>query len=82
MDGLKTLCSKYLASKLDIESVTGTLLLADMHQAPELKAACIEFMTEQSDKVMATEGWKAFLATNRMDLLADLFKNLSVKYHA
>ena len=79
MDSLKLLCGQYLASKLDHESVTSTFLLADMHQVDELKSKCIEYIATNANKVMVTSGWKSFLTINRMDLMADLFKQIAIK---
>ena len=82
VDSLKSVCEKYLTYKVSVDSVTETLLLADLHQANNLKLKCIDFISEKGNEVMATDGWKSLMVSNRMDLLADLFKNLSVKYKA
>ena len=82
MDCLKTLCVKHLASNLDVESVTETFLLADMHQVAELKSKCINFITEKSNQVISTEGWKSFMRANRIDLMAELFEKACNKNKA
>ena len=80
MGSLKYLCEHYLASNLTIETVAQILLLADMHNAAKLKLACIEFITDNSRKVMATEGWKV-LAKNA-DLFAQLYDQLSKRFQS
>ena len=80
LECLKSLCGEYLASKLDIETVTTTLLLADMHQALKLKSKCIDYLNDNATEVMATEGWKSFLGTGRMDLVVELYKKQTIKY--
>ena len=76
------MCVNYMESNLDVQSVAKTLILADIHRAQKLKSRCIDFITEQYLNVMSTEGWKLLMTTKRMDLMAELLKNLSNKYNA
>ena len=75
LECLKSLCGEYLASKLDIETVTTTLLLADMHQALKLKSKCIDFITTNAAEVMDSEGWKGL--QTRADLLLELIRRFA-----
>ena len=77
VDSLKSACEQHLSTKLDIESVCEILLLADLHRAPNLKAKCIDYITDHSKQVMATDGWEA--VSLNLDLLSALFHQLSLK---
>ena len=78
MECLKKLCVQNMSLNLDLESVIDFFLLADMHLVAELKSICIQYFTMNATKVMATEGWKSLISTNRMDLMAELMKKLAL----
>ena len=78
LDCLKSICSCYLITTLNVETVAEVLVVADMHQASELKTKCIDFITDHSSQVMATKGWSA-LTGNRIELVTELFQNLAIK---
>ena len=46
LERLKALCEEALCSNLDIENVTDTLILADLHTAIQLKYQAIEFINK------------------------------------
>ena len=78
MDHLKSLCEQSLGSNLNIESVASILLLADMHNAAELKTRCIEYFTENSAEIITTEAYKNLLKT-RLELVTELLEAISIK---
>jgi speckle-type POZ protein len=51
LDRLKQMCEEELCKRVDAETVTTTLALADQHQCERLKKACVAFMA--SAEVMA-----------------------------
>jgi speckle-type POZ protein len=61
----KQMCEEELCKRMDAETVTNTLALADKHQCERLKKACVAFMA--SVKVMTavveTHGFKKHLKT-------------------
>ncbi|KAK1685523.1 hypothetical protein QYE76_046371 [Lolium multiflorum] len=63
IDRLKHMCEEELCKRMDAETVTNTLALADQHQCERLKKACVAFMA--SAKVMTavveTQGFKKHL---------------------
>ncbi|KAG2577544.1 hypothetical protein PVAP13_6NG104600 [Panicum virgatum] len=58
MERLKLMCQSILCESLDVQTVATTLALADQHHCHKLKDACIEFMTNMMDTVVATQGYK------------------------
>ena len=67
-----------LGSELDVDSVATVLLLSDMHNAPELKSKCIDFIAANSEKVIPTEAYRNLRKT-QIELMAELFEALSLK---
>ncbi|CAM0902591.1 unnamed protein product [Alopecurus aequalis] len=66
LDRLKQMCEEELCKRMDVETVTTTLALADQHQCKRLKEACIGFMassTEVMAAVAETIGFKEHLKT-------------------
>ncbi|CAM0902588.1 unnamed protein product [Alopecurus aequalis] len=50
LDRLKQMCEEDLCKRMDVETVTTTLALADQHQCERLKKACVAFMASQRFK--------------------------------
>ena len=71
LDHLKSLCEHWLCSHLTVESVASTLLLADMHNAAELKTRCIDFAVANSSVVFCTQDYRD-LITTRVELSMEL----------
>ena len=46
MERLKALCEEALSKNLDIENVADTLILADLHNASQLRNQAIEFINK------------------------------------
>ena len=44
LDRLKALCEEALCNNLDVENVSDTLILADLHSATQLKTTAIDFI--------------------------------------
>jgi len=73
------MCEKSLSSTLTIDSVINALLLADRHNAADLKAKCLDYITSHSVEVRQTEAWKSLVKQNRADLMMELFATLADK---
>ena len=67
------MCEESLGSNLDLENVTETLILADVHSASQLKSIAIEFINQHASDVVETAGWKS-LVKNHGHLLAETFR--------
>ena len=76
-ESLKNLCEKSLSKGIAVDNAVSIFLLANMHNAAELKSKSIEFIVKNSKQVMATEGWKEILKPARMDLIAELFQAMA-----
>ncbi len=77
---LLAMCANELQTKLNVEDVVEVLLLANLHSAMELKAACLRFIHLHYREVKNTAGWKhltknadmySLLLLEIMDSLAD-----------
>lgn len=75
LERLKSLCEESLSSNLDIENVADTLILADLHNASQLKNQAIEFIKAQASEVIETVSWKN-MVKNYPHLVAEAFKAL------
>ena len=53
-----------------MDNSVNVLLLADMHNAAQLKSKSMEFIVKNAHQVMATEGWSQIIKANRVELLA------------
>ncbi|KAL5510507.1 hypothetical protein EMCRGX_G006065 [Ephydatia muelleri] len=77
LDRLKVMCEEALCANLNIENVSDTLVLADLHSATQLKAMCIDFISNYAPEVMDTQGWST-LVSRHAHLVAEAFKALAL----
>ncbi|KAL6623260.1 hypothetical protein ACP70R_033139 [Stipagrostis hirtigluma subsp. patula] len=65
---LKLICERMLALQMDVATVAATLTLAEQHGCSQLKANCVEFITDGSpeilEAILATEGYKHLEASS------------------
>ncbi|GIY42884.1 protein roadkill [Caerostris darwini] len=76
LDRLKVLCEEELCQNLSIETVAEALILADLHNADQLKGHALDFVNSHATDVMETTGWKTMLQV-RPHLVAEAFKALA-----
>jgi len=62
IEKLKELCELKLCSRLDIANCIELLILGDLHSAPKLKAASLEFVSKNMQKMKASEWKKSLIA--------------------
>lgn len=74
--GLKSLCEKFLADNLTLDVVPQVLTLADMHHSEELKQACIDFLSDNSNEI-SIETWNTLQL--HPDITYKLFCDVSSK---
>ncbi|XP_034599979.1 BTB/POZ and MATH domain-containing protein 2 [Setaria viridis] len=60
MERMKLVCASILSKRLDVESVSDALALADRHSCSKLKDTCIQFIISSNsmDEVVASRGYK------------------------
>ena len=76
VDPLKLKCEKFLAQDLSIENCCERLMLADAHNAKNLKKAAWNVMLKSSAKVKMTDGWKTLMPQARPELLREIIEIL------
>ena len=55
---LLVMCENELKMNIKVFNVIDKLMLADLHQAENLKKACLNFIKQNATQVYKTEGWK------------------------
>lgn len=78
---LKAICEDVLCPKLSVETAAEMLVLADTHNADQLKANVLRFIKANTTDVMDTDGWKT-MAGDKPDLVALVLRALSLENEA
>jgi len=73
LEELKMMCEVFLGFTLTIDKAVDMLLLADMHNANELKSTCIRYIASNAARVRQTESWWKLAMSDRIDLMEQLF---------
>lgn len=73
IDRLRLLMEQQLCAGLDVKSAAHVLLLADQHNATDLKRAASAFVALNAQAVMATPGWEQ-LCSSRPKLLSEVMR--------
>lgn len=73
LDRLRLLMEQQLCSTLDVKCAAHVLLLADQHNAADLKRAASAFVALNAQGVMATPGWEQ-LCSSRPKLLSEVMR--------
>ena len=63
---LRAICETKLCETIDLESVIGTLVLAERNHAPNLKQACLQYVASNLSDIIGTEGYKEMSMTCRI----------------
>lgn len=69
---LKAMCEDILCSKLSVETAADMLVLADTHNAHQLKVNALRFIKTNGARVVETVGWKK-MATENPHLAVESF---------
>ena len=76
--GLRQICEKVLKQSLTVLNVIELLLLADTHNASELREACMSLIRRNPSDVQKSEGWLQLKTdTNRKDLKVEILENIA-----
>ena len=67
MDSLKEECASTLSKKLVVNNAVRILVLAHLHNCPELLQSALDFMVENANAIVALPDWKE-LMKNYLDL--------------
>jgi len=76
LERLKIMCEEALASNLSIENVCDILILADLHNAKQLKNIAIDYTNSHAQEVTEQPAWKR-LIKNHSNLVAEAFSALA-----
>ncbi|XP_011871174.1 PREDICTED: speckle-type POZ protein A-like isoform X2 [Vollenhovia emeryi] len=63
VEGLKKMCEGALVKKLNLKNAAEILILADLHDAPQLKAHVMDFVVTYATDVMDTEGFESMASS-------------------
>ncbi|KAH9364039.1 hypothetical protein HPB48_000112 [Haemaphysalis longicornis] len=74
---LKAMCEDVLCKKLSVGTAAEMLVLADMHNADQLKANTLRFIRANAAGVTETDGWK-MVETENAHLVSEAFRALVV----
>ena len=80
IEGLVKCCEMFLSEHLTVDNVAETVLLADKHNATQLRKSCISFIVEHRSAVSETSSWSQVLAMN--EILQDIYQATVEKYEA
>ena len=72
---LKWKCESYLLPKLTIENCCELLVLADTHDAANLKKHAMEFIRKSKTEVLQTDGWKNLKISSGRDLAFEILES-------
>ncbi|CAJ0574388.1 unnamed protein product, partial [Mesorhabditis spiculigera] len=75
---LKVMCEQAICSSLTSENACCTLVLADRHNAVQLRQNAINFINGYAAEVMASDSWEGLVKDHAL-LLADVFKSLATQ---
>ena len=80
LESLKKICEKRLSNALDVGNCLQFLILADLHQADQLKKKAMEFVVENMTTIIkkTSDEWKRCLR-NYPDLTVELMAEISEK---
>jgi len=73
---LRTLCEEHLCSNLTVENAAEMLVIADLHNASQLKTTCIDFINTHAPEVTETVGWTHMVASHS-PLVAETYRALA-----
>ena len=72
IEGLVKCCEKFLSEHLTVDNVAETVLLADKHNAAQLRKSCSVFIANHQSAVSKTSGWSEVLAER--SILQDIYQ--------
>lgn len=78
LNELKKMSEERLSSKMSVENAAELLTLADIHNADQLKAHAINFITANATTIWTTAGWKQ-MAKQQPHLIDEAFRALAEK---
>lgn len=72
INSLKFMCEENLCANLAVENAVTTLILADRHNAKELKSETLNFIVGNAKAIVRSNGWNA-MKTSPAALMAEAF---------
>lgn len=78
LERLKIMCEEALCTNLSVENAATVLILADLHNAEQLKAQTIDFINTHASEVMDSGSWTNLIQTHPY-LVAETFRALALQ---
>ncbi|MBZ3874357.1 ATP-binding cassette sub-family G member 2 [Sciurus carolinensis] len=76
LERLKVMCEDALCSNLSVENAAEILILADLHNADQLKTQAVDFINYHASDVLETSGWKSMVVSHP-HLVAEAYRSLA-----
>jgi len=81
LDHLKLMCEEVLCRNVKVENVVDVLVLADKHNANQLKTVCLKFIATHASETMQTPSWKSLKpAQEYHSLVTEVFEATMTKH--
>ena len=78
IEGLVKCCEKVLYENLSVQNAVETVILADKHNATQLRRICISFIVDHQPEVSKTNKWSEVLED--IDILQEIYQATVEKY--
>lgn len=78
LERLKVMCEEALCGNLTIENAANILILADLHNAEQLKTQTLEFIISHASEVIETTSWKNLIQSHPY-LVAEAYRALALQ---
>lgn len=75
---LKVMCEEALCGSLTVENAASTLILADLHNADQLKTQTLEYINKYAAEVIETTSWNNLIQSHPY-LVAEAFRVLALQ---
>lgn len=62
---LKKICERFIASRINASNFTKRYFYAEIHELPMVKKACLDFLSANRKKFLASKEWEEFKADNK-----------------
>ncbi|XP_065200076.1 speckle-type POZ protein B-like [Planococcus citri] len=78
LERLKVMCEEALCGSMTTDNAANILILADLHNAEQLKAQTIEYINSHASEVIDTASWKVLIQSHPY-LIAEVFRAMALQ---
>ena len=78
LERLKVMCEEALCGNLTVENAASVLILADLHNAEQLKAQTIDYINTHASEVTDTPSWNGLIESHSY-LVGEAFRALALQ---